>query len=280
MTSQRIKIAGVQMDVAFADRQTNLRHMVERLNETAEHGATLTVFPECTLSGYCFGSLGEAKPHAEVIPGPATELLTEACQRTGQHCVFGMLESDGERIFNAAVLLGPTGILGTYRKVHLPFLGVDRFTTPGDRPFTVHSVAGMKIGMNICYDGAFPEAARILALAGADLIVLPTNWPRGAECSARCVINTRALENHVYYMSVNRVGTERGFSFIGQSKICDPHGQELAVADERAEAILYAEIDPQHARNKHLVRVPGQYELDRWLDRRPEMYTPLTRPVK
>jgi 5-aminopentanamidase len=126
--------------------------------------------------------------------------------------------------------------------------------------------------MNICYDGAFPEAARVMALDGADLIVLPTNWPPGAECTAEFVINARAMENHVYYLAVNRVGTERGFRFIGQSKICGPHGEVLAEARHENEAILYAEIDPALARRKRVVRVPGLHEIDRFADRRPEMY--------
>ena len=91
--------------------------------------------------------------------------------------------------------------------------------------------------------------------------------------------NARALENHVYYMSVNRVGTERGFDFIGKSKICDPRGANLAFADHAQEAILYAEIDPQLARQKHLVSVPGEHEVHRMKDRRPDVYDPLSDPV-
>ncbi len=101
------------------------------------------------------------------------------------------------------------------------------FTTPGNRPFAVQDAGDLRVGMNICYDASFPEAARSLALLGADLIVLPTNWPPGSECTAACCINARALENGVFYLAVNRVGTERGFRFIGQSRICDPTGDTL-----------------------------------------------------
>jgi predicted amidohydrolase len=126
--------------------------------------------------------------------------------------------------------------------------------------------------MSICYDGAFPEPSRAMALDGADLIVLPTNWPPGAECTAEFVINTRAMENNVYYMAVNRVGVERGFRFIGKSKICGPNGDVLALANHEDETILYAEIDPAKARRKRIIRVPGKHEIDRFADRRPEMY--------
>jgi predicted amidohydrolase len=156
--------------------------------------------------------------------------------------------------------------------VHLPFLGVDRFTTPGDRPFAVHDAGGIRVGMNICYDGSFPEVARVMMLDGADLIVLPTNWPPGSECMASCAVNTRAMENQLYYLAVNRVGSERGFRFIGSSKICAPVGSTIAEAMHENEAVLYAQVDVDKARNKHLVRVPKLHEIDRLKDRRPEMY--------
>jgi predicted amidohydrolase len=273
-----MKIAGVQMDVAFADVERNLGQMIERLRETTARGARLTVFPECALCGYCFGSLDEARPFAQPVPGPATERMREACAELGCYAVFGMLELDGARIFNAAVLVGPAGVIGTYRKVHLPYLGIDMFTSFGDRPFAAHSAGELRVGMNICYDAAFPEAARSLAILGADLIVLPTNWPPGAECTAASVINARALENAVYYIAVNRVGTERGFEFIGRSKIVDPSGQTLVESRAPGEEILYAEIDTAKARRKHIIRVPGKHEIDRLADRRPEMYGLLVEP--
>lgn len=270
--AELVKIAGVQMDVAFADKTRNLQRMTEALRETKTQGATLTVFPECSLTGYCFASLEEAAAQAEPVPGPSVETMAAACRELGVYAVFGLLESDQGRVFNAAVLVGPEGLVGGYRKVHLPYLGVDMFTTPGDRDFAVHQAGDLRVGMNICYDAAFPEAARVLALEGADLIVLPTNWPPGAECTAECIINARALENHVYYIAVNRVGSERGFEFIGNSKICDPSGKLIAQANHRNETILYAELDPALARNKHVVRVLGKHEIDRFADRHPERY--------
>ena len=267
-----LKIAGVQMDVVFADVKENLRRMLAKMERAAAEGARLVVFPECVLTGYCFDSLEEGRELAEPIPGPSIEQITAACRKLDQHVVFGLLEADGERLFNACVLVGPDGLVGSYRKVHLPFLGVDRFTTPGDRPFAVHEVRGLRVGMNICYDGAFPEAARVMALDGADLIVLPTNWPPGAESFADYAINTRAMENAVYYLAANRIGSERGFRFIGHSKICNTNGEPMAAAPHENEAVLYAEIDAARSRNKHLVRVPGKHEIDRFKDRRPEMY--------
>ena len=273
------KIALAQIDVALADPQRNLARLCEVIRETAAAGARLTVFPEAALTGYCFDSLEEALPAAESIPGPSTQKIHALCKELGVFAIYGLLELEGSRVFNAAVLVGPEGIVGSYRKIHLPYLGVDRFTTPGDRPFAVHEADGLRIGMHICYDGGFPESARVLTLLGADLIVLPTNWPPGAECMAGCAVNTRAMENHVYYAACDRVGHERGFRFLGLSKICDPRGQVLAEAPHDREEILYAEIDPSQARNKRIVRVPGLHVIDRLGDRRPEMYGPLVAPV-
>lgn len=269
------KIAAAQIDITFAEGERNLARMLEVLVETAKKGAKLTVFPEAALSGYCFDNVGEARPHAESIPGPSTERFSRACRELNVFAIYGLIESDGDRLFNACALVGPTGLVASYRKVHLPFLGMDRFTTPGDRPFAVHDAGGVNIGMHICYDGGFPEPARVMMLLGADLLVLPTNWPPGSECMAASAVNTRAMENNVYYLACNRVGTERGFRFIGQSKICDPRGKVLAEAAHDREEILYADIDVEFARQKKIIRVPKLHEIDRLRDRRPEFYGPI-----
>lgn len=277
--SEPVTIAVAQIDIAFADRERNLRRMFQALEETAAKSARLTVFPEAALTGYCFDSLDQARPHVEPIPGPSTERMTQFCRKLGVFAVYGLLEGDSSRVFNACALVGPEGVVGSYRKIHLPFLGIDRFTTPGDRPFAVHEAAGMRIGMHICYDGGFPESARVMMLLGADLVVLPTNWPPGSECMAGFAVNTRAMENNIYYAACDRVGEERGFRFIGQSKICDPRGRALAEAPHDREEILYAQIDVALARQKRIVRVPKLHEIDRLNDRRPEMYGPIVAPV-
>lgn len=278
------KIAAVQMDCVFADNARNLATIRARLREAATNGAQLVVFPECALTGYCFQSKAEAWPHAESIPGSSTRVLAEDCARLGVSMVVGLLERDGDRLFNVCTLIGPSGVIANYRKVHLPFLGVDRFTTPGDQPFAVHEITPssaegrgekLRIGMNICYDGSFPEAARSLMLLGADLIVLPTNWPTGAISTAKMLIPARALENHLYYAAVNRVGTERGFRFIGMSRILNCVGEFLAVSEDDQPTILYADIDPAKARDKHRVFMRGEYEIHRVRDRRPELYGPI-----
>ncbi len=273
-----MKIAGVQMDITLRDNAVNVSRMVDHLRVTAAEGAELTIFPECAVPGYCFASLEEALPYAEALDGQAIRRMSAICRELKTHAIFGMLERDGDRVFNVAVLTGPRGMEAIYRKVHLPYLGVDMFTTPGDRPFAVHEVNGLRIGMLICYDAAFPEAARSLALLGADLIALPTNWPPGAEIMASCSIPCRAMENQVYFAAVNRVGDERGFQFIGESSICAPNGQAIANSSGMDAAIITAEIDPLLARQKRIVRVPDKHIIDRMADRRPEMYGLVVEP--
>jgi predicted amidohydrolase len=274
------KIAGVQMDCRLGEKAHNLEAIRTRLHEAHGQGAKLVVFPECALTGYCFDSKDEAWPFAEEIPGPATEVLARDCRALGIWTALGLLEarpSDGA-LFNACALIGPDGMAASYRKVHLPYLGVDRFTTPGDREFAVHDLGGLRVGMTICYDGSFPEAARCLMLRGADLVLLPTNWPTGAMRSAKVLVPARALENQIYYAAVNRVGQERGFSFIGRSQIVDCNGEALAASDDDRPTVLYAEIDPAKARNKHVVFIAGKYELHRTAHRRPELYGALSEP--
>src|SRR5690349_16244738 len=165
-TMSRWKIAGVQMDCRLGDKAVNLDVMRRRLCEAAAQGARLVAFPECALTGYSFDSKEDAWPHAETLPGPATERLVADCRELGVWAAFGLLERDGDRLFNACALVGPGGLVASYRKVHIPFMGVDRFAAPGDRPFAVHELGGLRVGLNICYAGCFPESARVLTLLG------------------------------------------------------------------------------------------------------------------
>ena len=273
-----MRIAGIQTDVVFRDINANLTTLESHVRSEVAQGTQLTIFPECFNTGYCFDSLEDAMSLAEPVPGPTTERIAKLCKELSTFVVSGMLEKSGTRLFNTAVLIGPEGLIGSYRKVHLPYLGVDRFTTPGDRPFEVFEADGVRIGMLICYDGGFPEAARVLAIRGADIILLPTNWPPGGDYMAQFSINSRAMENGVYFAAVNRVGTENGFRFIGKSRICSPLGATMTAIDNDKPGIIRADIDPVAARTKRIVRVPGKHMIDRMADRRPEMYGAVCEP--
>lgn len=271
-------VAGLQCDPQIARPDLNLEMIADLAARARKAGAALAIFPECAVSGYCFDSAEEAMEVAEPIPGPATAALVAIADRLDLHLAVGMLERAGERLYNVAALVGPGGLIGSYRKIHLPFLGVDRFTAHGRDGFQVYDTVLARIGVNICYDCSFPESARVMMLGGADLIALPTNWPESGGCAVPdFVVPTRALENKVYYAAVNRVGTERGVRFIGRSSIVDPYGKTLAAADD-SEQMLLAEINPALSRDKHIVRVPGEHEIHRLNDRQPDQYGPLVRP--
>ena len=271
-TKEVYQIAGVQMPVEFAAPGQNTASVIEHLQKAAAQGADLTIFPECVLSGYCFGDMAAA--NASALDADSSEIyrLVECCRDLNTSAVFGFLERTEQGLCNTVALLGPIGWIASYRKVHLPMLGVDRFTIPGDQPFQVVEHLGLKIGMLICYDCSFPESVRVLALEGADIVVLPTNWPTTSGGTADYVPNCRALENNIYFAAVNRVGQENGFTFIGKSKICAPNGRELAFANHDRFEILQAEIRPATARQKRLVHIPNQHEVDRFADRRPHLY--------
>jgi predicted amidohydrolase len=282
----KVKIAAVQMDPRLMENSSNLEKILLEAKMAANNGADLIVFPECALTGYVFTSREEAIPFMETIPGPATNKLAEYCRELGVHIVVGLLEIDADKCFNAAVLIGPQGLVAKYRKNHLPFLGIDRFVDHGDIPFQVHRTPAGNIGLHICYDCAFPESARVMTLRGADILALPTNFPTRGEGQVvegkivKYVINARAYENKVHLVAVDRVGIERGVRFEGHSKIVNAWGDTLSQASSDKEEIIYAEVSLAEARQKRTVVKPGELEIDHIGDRRPELYKELTRRKK
>ncbi len=265
-----MRVAVAQIEPKLAEKERNLEACLARMEEAASAGATLLVLPECAIPGYMFGSAEEAMPYAEEIPGPSSESLESACRRLGMHVACGLLERDGDTLHNAAVLIGADGLVGTYRKSHLPFLGVDRFVTPGDELPVWDTPLG-RIGVEICYDLRFPEVTRALALQGADIVVHPTNFPMAAKIQTELITVARAAENRIFLLTANRVGKERWAEFCGWSQIVDPFGVRLAEAGETEEALLVADIDVEKARDKDYV-IPGEYELYLFGHRRPELY--------
>jgi predicted amidohydrolase len=266
-----MRVAAVQMDVKILEKERNLRKILENLEAAARAGAKLVVFPECALTGYCFTSREEAWPLAETVPGPSTEKLTAAAKASDCTAVVGLLEREGDRMYNSAAVVDPTGVLGAYRKMHLPCLGIDWFNALGDKPFPVFDTTHGRIGINICFDCSIPEAGRVLKLKGAQLLAIPTNWPQGSD-SWQHTPEVRATENHFHVVAADRVGDERGFRFAGHSKIVDFMGRLHAEAGEIEETILYADLDLAAADSNRVVRVPGRWEFDRIAARRPEMY--------
>jgi predicted amidohydrolase len=274
--SDLIKIAAIQMEPKLMQNRLNLNTVLSKITAAAEKDARLIVLPEGVLSGYMFSSLDEALPYMETIPGPFTGELANLAKKLDVYIVAGVLEKDGDKYFKSSVLIGPQGIIGKYRKIHLPFLGIDRFIDKGDLPFKVYNTPIGNIGMHICYDCNFPECARVMALMGADILVLPTNWPQGRQKIAEYVVPCRAYENKVYFVAANRIGSERSAKFIGLSRIIDTRGDIMAAASDDKEQIVYADICLAEARRKQTILKAREFEINFFADRRPEFYSKIT----
>jgi len=274
-----VKVAACQIDPQLGEVDRNLERIERWVVDAAQAGASLVVLPEAATTGYAFTSLDEALPVARRAGVVAAELLASLSAKLAITIVCGTLEAEGDEIFNSALVMSPDGRRFKYRKMHLPFLGIDRFATPGpDAPWVVE-VAGLRLGVLICYDLRFPEAARVCALEGADLIALPTNWPVGVNFHPGIFAPARAAENHCYLLAADRVGTERDVTFIGRSLLIDYDGNQMAMASDTDEEMIVEEIDPEAARATHVRRRLGEHEWDTMADRRPGLYERLLRPA-
>ena len=273
------RVAACQIDPQLGEVEVNLARIARAVAEAAAAGAVLAVLPEAAVTGYAFGSLDEALPVARRAGAVAFKAIAGLAETHRLTVICGTLEAQGDEVFNAALIATPDGTRYTYRKMHLPFLGVDRFATPGPDAPSVVEAGGLRIGVLICYDLRFPEAARMCALDGADLIALPTNWPVGVDFHPGIFAPARAAENHCYLLACDRVGTERGVTFIGRSLLIDPDGHQLAIASDTDEELLVGEIDPEVARQTHIRRRPGEHEWDTIADRRPGLYRRLLEPA-
>jgi predicted amidohydrolase len=267
------RFAAVQMEPKILQPDANIEKILTSLEEAAQQGADVIVFPECATTGYGM-TPEEAENIAQTVPGPWTERISEASRQSGVQVVaLGTLEVDTQgHLFNTSVLLGPEGVIARYRKTHLPFLGVDRYLAAGDEIPGPHTTPVGKLAALVCYDIRFPEPARVLALAGTQVILISTAWPEAATLYPDFLAQTRAAENHLYLVAANRIGEERGTRYLGHSLIIAPDGAKLAEASGDREEILYATFDPTESDRKRLVFVPGEYELDPIKDRRPELY--------
>lgn len=236
--------------------------------------ADLIVLPELFTSGYFFHSTEHVEEVSEPVPdGPTTARLRTWSSDLGATIVAGLPERDGGHYFNSAVVVHPDETVNTYRKVHLYYEETIHFT-PGDLGFPVFTCetrdgASYELGVMVCFDWYFPEAARSLALNGADVIAHPSNLVL-PYCPDSMPV--RARENHVYTITCNRYGTERKndeeLTFIGLSEICSPTGDVMIQAGEEGEEIGIAEFDPRNARDRQINRYNHVLE-----DRRPDVYT-------
>lgn len=278
-STRSVRVAVAQVPSVLGDVAANSTSLADMIGNAGREDYDLAVFPECALSGYLFADADSTRAAAVTRDDEHVAALVRACADSGVHAVVGMLEKAGERTFNTALVLGPDGELGHYRKQHLPLLGADRFVDAGDgdSPRVVDTPVG-RIGMMICFDLRFPESARELALQGADLIAMPTNWPTTGTFLANHVTRVRALENLVYLAVADRPDAESGSEFLGRSQVVAPNGDVLADAAGRT-GLFGATLDLDVARTKHLVMIEDEFELPIFAGRRPERYGELTRPL-
>lgn len=260
-----MKTGFIQHSPVFGDKQSNFA-LVEALAKGIT--ADLLVLPELFATGYCFVSADEVREFSEGPGEETSDFVIRLAAVTGGAVVAGFIERDYGNYYNSAMLADKRGVIATYRKIHL-FNKEKLWFSPGNRQAAVHKIAGVGIGMMICFDWIFPETCRSLALQGAQVIAHPSNlvlpW-------AQTAMVTRCIENRVFAVTANRIGREqRGtddFSFTGQSQVTGCFGEILSSAgnDEACSRII--DIDPLKALDKSV----NLYN-DIFNDRRNELYT-------
>ncbi len=206
-------------------------------------GSGLLISPELFLTGYNIGA-DRLRALAEPVDGPSARSAGEIARASGAALLYGYAErgEDG-RVYNAALLIGRDGRrLANFRKLHLFGAMETEVFTPGENAAVMAEIEGVKLGILICYDVEFPETVRSLALAGADLVVVPTALMRPYEFVPRVLVPTRAYENSVCVAYANRCGSEGDLVYPGESCIVGPDGRDLARAGD-GEALISAELD-------------------------------------
>lgn len=262
--------AAVEFNPKLHDRDGNLEALAVDIERALKHGARLVVAPEMALTGYLYTDRNDIAPYVDTIPGKATARLGKLTAAYNAYVVIGMPEKDETTgiFYNAAVLVGPKGVIGKYRKVH-QWEAEEHWAAWGDLEFPVFETELGRIAINICMDSGYFESSRIPAIKGADIIAFPTN----SSIQAIYYNQARALQNGVYVVGANRNTTEKDFHMVGMSAIWGPDGDRLAeapyVAKDQAAptetSIIYATIDTDRYKKRE----------QRLAGRRPELYQPL-----
>jgi predicted amidohydrolase len=264
--------------VAFAQGAPRFGRTAENLERGLALAATvdadLMVLPELWSSGYVFSSHAEVEALAEdAASGPTARALIAAARRERRHYVAGFPERSRGRFYNSALLVGPGGVKSVYRKLHL-FEREQEWFAPGNLPWSVHRVGAARVGLMICFDWRFPEAARTLALLGADVIAHPSNL---VFANAQTAMLTRSIENRVFTVTANRTGIEHRAGgrvpFTGRSQIVAPGGEVLARAGKRETGAHAVTADLALSRDKSLTAITHLFR-----SRRPRFYRTLVAP--
>ena len=269
----KVRVACLQMELRVGEKDWNLAHGLEMIDQAAEAGANLVVLPELCSSGYVFNTREEAKILAEEIPGgPACRAWADAAARHRMHIVAGIAEREGRALYNSAVVVGPQGVIGTYRKNHL-WAAENLFFEPGNLGVPVFHTDIGRIAVVVCYDIWFPEVFRLAAMQGADILCVPTNWvpmpdqPAGLPKMSNILAMGGAHSNSMFVAAADRIGIERGQPFIGNSLVVSYTGWPIAgPASDDCEEMLIADVNLSDARRKRNWNDFNQVLRDRRID--------------
>ncbi|OKK15135.1 carbon-nitrogen hydrolase [Streptomyces sp. CB00455] len=262
-----LRTALLQSSGRLGDTAENLKALDEAAARAAQGGAGLLVTSEMFLTGYAL-DLPDVAALAEPADGPSAAAIGEIARRHGVAVLYGYPERAGDAVYNAARLVGPDGNpLANYRKTHLFGCFEQDAFTPGDAPVVQADLGGLRVGIMICYDVEFPENVRAHALAGTDLLLVPTAQMHPFQFVAEQLVPVRAFENQMYIAYVNRTGPEGEFEFVGLSCLASPDGVTRTRAG-RGEELVIGEADPELL---HASRTTNPYLRDR----RPGLYASL-----
>jgi predicted amidohydrolase len=268
-----LRVACLQMEPRVGEKERNVARSLELIARAADAGAQLAILPELCNSGYVFETRDEAFALAEPIAdGPTTKTWMAAAAEHGMVIVAGIAEREGDNLYNAAVVVGPKGYIGTYRKNHL-WGAENLFFEPGNLGMPVFHIGSGRIACAICYDIWFPETFRLAALQGADLLCVATNWvpmpqqPANLPVMANILAMGGAHSNSMFVAAADRVGTERGQPFLGNSIIVSHTGWPLAgPASFDREEMIVADMNLSDARRKRSLNDFNQLLRDRRID--------------
>ena len=258
------KAAIAQVSAELRNKEKNIEKMERSAGEARELGAELLIFPELFLTGYNIRN--EVFRLAEERDGESVERLSKIAENEEMHLIFGMLEREGERIYNSAVLLSPDGERSVYRKLMFPNFGPFEeglYFTQGNEMPVFETELG-KIGIEICYDLFYPEITKTYAGKGAEIIVNISGSPSISRALFEKVLLARAIENTSYVLYSNNVGTQIGLVFWGGSRVISPKGEIIAVGDAYEEGMVVAEL------KKDELRLARQYRPT-FRDTKPEI---------
>jgi predicted amidohydrolase len=273
---ERFRLALAQVNCKPGDKEENLKKTKEAAEKAKKQEAELLILPELSLTGYVVRD--QIYELAEKIPGPSTRIVEKLARETGLHIVFGMPELSERThatLHNTAVLVGPKGFIGKYRKMYLPTHSVfeeKRYFRPGYETAAFETDLG-KIGLIICYDIYFPEVARMARLEGAQLIVCISASPATRRTFFETLTQARAIENTAFVAFVNLVGVEDGLQFWGGSRLVGPNGRTLVQAKYDEEDLVIGEVDYADIR-------PIEAFVPTLKDLRPELFDKLKKSAE